>query len=325
MTFLHEIRSQKNAIRYLTSCLDRDAPSGSYLFTGPRGTGRAITAKAFILELICTEAPAKTKACGVCPTCKKIDKMVHPDVVWIKPEKNKGIKIEEIRSLRNTFSLKPYEAEFNVCVIEDAEMLTSSAANALLKILEEWPGRSVFILITDKKELLLPTVVSRCREVRFSQVSLSDTKDIIMENSEVSEQTASFLAHFSQGAPGRALEMVNEDIEVRKQEILAAMENIINEDEYVCLNWPKEGKDYLIEDIEMMILFFRDIVMGAEGIENMMFDESLMKTGTYRFFRKRPVKKIYEIIERLINMKLALTGSVNPKLAAQVLPAEIMM
>ena len=323
MTSFSDIKGQKNAVRFLSNCLLKNRASGSYLFTGPSGTGRALTAKAFIMALFCSNNAGAAEPCGKCLSCLKTEKRQHPDMFWVTPEKNKNIKIEEVRDICAGFCLKPYESKFNVCVMEEAHMMTREASNAFLKMLEQPPARSLFILITDKKELLLPTVLSRCIEVRFSPVSVGDTVDIIRDSADLEEKEAYFLAHFSQGSPGTALQMINEDVSERKQKIMEMLARIAEEDNYDCLSWDKEGRDYLSEDIEMLIMFFREIVMIREDLGNVMFEKSIQNTTMYQFFGKYSIEKIYGIMERLINIKLALGGNVNSKLAAQILPRAV--
>jgi len=323
MVLLNAIKGQKNAVKYLSNSLSLNRIANSYLFSGPEGTGRVPTAKAFIMALICKDGGAPEGACGVCASCRRIDTLEHPDIVWIKPEKNKTIKIEEIRKVKDRLNLKPYESDRNVCVVEDAHAMTVEASNALLKILEEPPGNSVLILATNKKELLLETVISRCSEVRFHSLSMEDTKNIVMEDSDIAEDKAYFLAYFSQGSPGRALEMIEEDVLHRKDTLLGLVDNIVEEENAGCLNWDEASKDQLIEDIEMLIMFFRDITIGREGLEDKVFDRTIMKTGMYDFFKKYPTAKIYDTIDRLIRLKRGLMGNVNPKLVTQVLPGQL--
>ena len=320
MPFFSDIKGQKTAVKFLSNCLRKERARGSYLFTGPAGTGRALTAKAFIMALFCGVGQGPAEPCGQCPACVKTAKLEHPDICWVVPEKNKNIKIEEIRDICGKFCLKPYESNFNVCVLEEAHMMTTEASNAFLKMLEQPPPGALFVLITDKKELILPTVLSRCVEVRFSSLSAEDTKNIIISSGETDEKKAEFLAYFSQGSPGIALEIINEDMDQRKQEILKLIMSIVSDDDHACFNWDREGKDYLLEDIEMLIMFFRDIAMGKENLEKVMFDKSILDSEMHRFFEKCSVEKIFEIMERLINVKLALFGNANPKLAMQVLP-----
>ncbi|MFH1394741.1 MAG: DNA polymerase III subunit delta' [Candidatus Omnitrophota bacterium] len=323
MILLSEIKGQDNAVKYLSNCIKAGRIAGSFLFCGPEGTGRALAAKSFVKALICSKKTEEEKGCERCFTCRKIDGGSHPDIVWIKPEKNKKIKIEEIRNVKEVLSLKPYEAGVSACVIEDAHMITQEAANALLKILEEPPKTAVIILITSRKELLLATVVSRCSEVRFSCLPIELAKSIVMKQSDLKDSDAYFLACLAQGSPGKALEMMNEDIGERKRECLAMLEQILDEDGCACLSWPRESKDYLIEDVEMMIMFFRDVVMEKEGVKNVVFDKNIFDSKMYSFFKKSGINEIYEIVEKLVNIRRALMGNVNPKLAAQILPGRL--
>jgi len=202
-------------------------------------------------------------------------------------------------------------------------MMTAEAANALLKVMEEPPGRSLIILITDKKELLLQTVVSRCSEVRFCPLPVADTREIIMSASGVDEETAMFLAYFSQGSPGRALLMIEEGFRERRDEFISMIDSIANESAPACLNWNSEDKNRLLEDLEMLIMFFRDVAMGKEGLKDLILDKDAAGTDMYRFFGKYTMDKIYGTVERLIKIKLALPGNINPKLVAQALPGII--
>ncbi|MGB2601864.1 MAG: DNA polymerase III subunit delta' [Candidatus Omnitrophota bacterium] len=321
MVLLKDVKGQNNVIRYLSNSLSSGRTYSSYLFTGPEGVGRTLVAKAFVMALMCDDKPNDTDSCGECPTCRRIEAGDHPDIIWIKPEKNKAIKIEQVRGAKDALSLKPYESKRIVCVIEDAHLMTRDAANALLKVLEEPPGHSVIILTTNKKELLLETVISRCSEVRFRSLSIADTKDIIMrEDESLDEEFALFLAHFSQGSPGRALEMVEEGVLERKDSILGILDTVVKEENSVCLNWDIENKTGLLEDIDILIMVFRDIVLASEGAVDMIVDKDVLGTEAYSYFEKYPVDEIYSIVEKLVNMRRALMGNVNPKLVAQALP-----
>lgn len=306
MVLLKDIQGQNNAIRYLSGSLSSGKRASSYLFFGPEGVGRALTAKAFLAAVMCGEKPGSGDACGQCSVCGRINELNHPDVMWISPGKNKKIKIDEVRKIKDVLNLKPYEGAVNACVIEDAHMMTVEGANALLKVLEEPPERSILILISSKKELLLPTVVSRCTEVRFNSLPVETAKDIIMRHSDVDEGEARFLAHFSEGAPGRALEIINDGILQRKQDLIEMLKKTAGEKDASSLLWDEDKKDALLEDLELLIVFFRDIALEKPEMSDL--------------FEKYPVGKISSIVERLIGLRQALLGNVNPKLVAQVLP-----
>jgi DNA polymerase-3 subunit delta' len=321
MILFNDIKGQDNAIRYLRNIMSSGRIAGSYLFSGPQGVGRALTAKAFIAALICPESRGKGAPCGVCPDCMKIETSGHPDVIWIKPVKNKNIKIEEIRAARDELNLKPFGSLFNACVIEDAHMMTREASNALLKILEEPPARSIIVLISNKKELMPETVISRCMEVRFRPLTVPDTKELVMGAVEgLSEEDAFFMARFSQGSPGKALEMIEEGVVDRKDALIKMVDGMIGERSLSCVKWDQENKDLLLEDLEVLLMFFRDIALGKEGAGEMVIDDDVIRSGMFAFFGKCSADRIYNIIERLIEMKRALMGNVNPKLVAQALP-----
>jgi len=324
MISLKEIKGQSNAVRLLSNSLKKLSFSKSYLFSGPDGVGKGLTVKAFLLSILCPEKDAEHMACLTCPVCKRIAASEHPDIHWIKPEKNKSIKIDDIRSLRDSMNLKPYEAILNAGIIEDAHLMTEEAQNALLKVLEEPPGNSILVLITNKKELLLPTVVSRCAEVRFSFLSIKETTDIVTKNLDLEPSSIEVLSYFSQGSPGTALKMVEEGVLARKKELISLIEDIVKEEAPYCLNWDSENRDVLFEDIEMVIMFLRDVLFGIEGYSAKVLDRSFFQTGIYRHFSKYNAEKIYKIVVELIKVKKALFGNANPKIVSRVLPGILM-
>jgi len=185
------------------------------LFTGIDGIGRYQAAVRFALALNCTGQAAiridsfdqdsfddkddtsHFPACETCPSCKKIISGSHPDILHIKPA-GSAIKIDQIRSLRDTLSLKPYEACHRVAILEKAQVMTIPAANALLKILEEPPQRTTMILIANKSSDLLSTIVSRCQQIRFAPVpddqiicSLADRQGVGMKRVHIAAAMAS--------------------------------------------------------------------------------------------------------------------------------------
>ena len=323
MISLNNIKGNKTSIKYLKQCLVQKRTHNSYLFSGPDGIGKALTAKAFIGSLVCKNKTKEFEGCRECSSCKRIDLNEHPDVVWIEPEKNRSIKIEEIRKAKETLSLKPYESPLSICVIVDAHRMTVESSNALLKLLENPPGKSVLLLITNKKELILPTVISRCSEVRFSSLPIKDVTEIICQNIEIEKKEAEFLSFFSGGSPGKALEMVEDNVPERKNEIIDLYKEILDSKNEWCNNWDKEDKDSILEDIEILIMFFRDLVMLGEGNEDILLDRSLKEYNIEEVIEKYDVNKIFKILKNLIKLRSSLERNANPKIVAQVLPGMV--
>jgi DNA polymerase-3 subunit delta' len=271
------------------------------------------------MELICRERSSGA-ACGNCSSCKRINILQHPDLLYIKPKKNGTIKIDEIREAKEKLRLKPYEALLSVCLIEDAHRMTEQASNALLKLLEEPPGESMLILVSDKKENLLPTVLSRCTEVRFRPLPVKTARDIIMKVSGVSEEEALFLAYFSQGSPGLAIEMIRNEVFRNRQSSTEKLEEILFGGDLSCVCWDSEKKDDLVEAVDLLVMMLRDIVMAREGCQEKMLRPDTVKSGIYAFLGGYSYDRLHDILDKLSRLKSALLGSVNPRLVAQVLP-----
>lgn len=139
----------------------------AYLVVGsPRGNALAFS-ESFIQFLFCRD---KNRPCGKCPECDRVKRHEHPDVLWLQPEtKSRRIDIEQIREeLTPRISRTSYGGSYKVGVILYADRLTEGAANAFLKTLEEPPGSSLLLLVTNSVQNLLPTIVSRCQRVVLS-------------------------------------------------------------------------------------------------------------------------------------------------------------
>jgi len=166
------IIGQEHILNYLKKSIEKNRVSHAYLFEGLEGLGTKVVALWFAKYLECQSQKA-IKPCGVCQSCKDIDKNRYPDLAIISIKDNKKeISIEQIRELKRHLSLSAYSGLYKIAIIKEADKMTSEAANALLKTLEEPQGNTVLILITSTPSLLPKTIVSRCEEIKFKTVSL---------------------------------------------------------------------------------------------------------------------------------------------------------
>lgn len=322
MVSLSGIKGQSSAISFLRSILSSGRIRNTLLFSGPEGVGKFTSAKAFVMALLCRNRDkAGEDACTSCSTCHRVDTFNHPDVLWIKQEKNSLVKIDSIRATRESLALRPYESERNVCVIENAHMMTEEAQNALLKLLEEPPAHSLIILITSKKELLLRTVRSRSLDVRFSPIPLADTEAILAElKPDLDKESRYFFVNLSQGSPGKAIQMIDEGYLNEKESLIMFFNSALDDKKVPYFDWEGKNKDKLIEDIELAIMFFRDIVFGKVNLEEMILDKKIINSSMYKFFRKYKLDKLCKIMTQLVSLKNDLTRGVNPRLVIQALP-----
>jgi DNA polymerase III subunit delta' len=178
------IVGQGPAIRSLTQILKSGRMPHALLFTGIDGVGKRTAAVRLAMAANCRPGPALKRPetvaanpdappghpCGQCGPCSRIAQGIHPDVTLVLPEGG-VIKIAQIRNLCRILSMKPFEGETRVAILIDAHLMNPSAANALLKVLEEPPEKTLLILTAGQSADFLPTIVSRCQHIRFNPVS----------------------------------------------------------------------------------------------------------------------------------------------------------
>jgi DNA polymerase-3 subunit delta' len=192
---LQDILGQERAIRVLHQALAHDRVAQAYLFYGPSGTGKKLTAVQFTKALYCASASAD--ACDHCVSCSKIDAGNHPDILTISAE-GPSIGIEHIRTVQHHLSYRPYEQQRITVIVDGCELLTAPAANALLKTLEEPPECALLILLTGKKAALPLTLTSRCQLVPFQPLSPAHMQAIFVQQG-LDETEASLAATLSEG------------------------------------------------------------------------------------------------------------------------------
>jgi len=170
----------------------------SWLFTGPPGSGRSNAAVAFAAALLCEKS-----GCSVCTNCLTVKIGSHADVELIHTE-GLSIKVDEVRELITRTSWSPSVGNYRVVVIEDADRLTESAANALLKVIEEPGARTVWLLCAPTLTDVLPTIRSRCRHLTLRTPSIRAVAKLLIERDGVDPELAEFAASAVQGHIGRA-------------------------------------------------------------------------------------------------------------------------
>ena len=186
----------------------------AWLFTGPPGSGRSNAALAFAAALVC-----KSAGCNDCIDCKTALAGTHADVELVKTE-GLSIKIDEVRDLITRASWSPAVGNYRIVVIEDADRLTESAANALLKVIEEPGLRTVWLLCAPSATDVLPTIRSRTRSLVLRTPSVAAVA-ALLEEEKFSSAMANFAARASQGHIGRARHLAkSEDARTRRQAIL---------------------------------------------------------------------------------------------------------
>jgi DNA polymerase-3 subunit delta' len=187
----------------------------AWVFTGPPGSGRSSAAVAFAQALICPN-----NGCGTCNDCNSAKTHGHPDVEIIRTE-GLSIKVEEVRELLTRVAWSPSMGGWRVVVMEDADRLTESAANALLKAIEEPGTRTVWLLCAPTLHDVLPTIRSRCRHLQLRTPSLEAVTNVLINRDNIPPGMADFAARVSQGHIGRAKYLAtNESVRSNRKTIM---------------------------------------------------------------------------------------------------------
>jgi len=238
----------RRLIALLARSVHRGMLPPSLIFSGPAGAGKRQAAVATAQAINCLSPSGEGEsydACGTCAACTRIAQGMHPDVIIVEPSDSGSIKIEPIREVIKSAGYRPFEGRRRVVIINEADAMASSPQNALLKILEEPPPSSVFILVTARPDMLLPTVQSRCQRVRFQ---LAEQGALDADAMEVAR---------------RVLELAAASDEPR-QRIEAAKELLVNTGA-----GGREDREQLASHLHAMASLIRDVELlssrGASG------------------------------------------------------------
>lgn len=254
------------AVELLERCIRAGTTSHAYLIVGPAQVGKTTLAKVFAQTLLCQGA---SPPCSACRACRLVGADRHPDVSLIAPEDSR-IKIEIIRELQQTLSLSPVEGAYRVCIVRQVDVATPSAANCLLKTLEEPPQRVILILTADRVELLLPTIVSRCQILSLRPVSTERIVAALQERG-IKRERARLLGSLARGRVGWALE-ASEDKRVmaRREEVLEMLLSLEEASYQARFSWAEKlARDpgRVPQVLDVLSSWWHDVLVLASGSE----------------------------------------------------------
>lgn len=286
MSGFDSIIDQDRPVRILSTFLQHGTIPHALLLTGIEGVGKENAAIAFATACNCRGehaghrsrqetppapngrytalGPMPTSPCGDCKACRKIESGNHPDIIRVKPS-GAFIKIDQIRSLCQILAMKPYEARIRVVIISDAQAMNPPAGNALLKVLEEPPERTVLILLATQRADLLPTIVSRCQHIRFNPISRKSLESLLIRKYELTPQTAMIITPMANGSLSRALSMYRSDWIHRRNWLINELNSLSSMPVGRLMAFGEQlsrDKDLVGEAIDVMTSWFRDLIVG---------------------------------------------------------------
>jgi DNA polymerase-3 subunit delta' len=309
----------------LQAHLAGDQVRHAYLFVGPEGVGKHTLAARFTQAVLCESPVQPGELCGTCPACRRVLAGSHPDVHTIVPEAHgEALKVDQIRQLQRQIVLAPYAGGRRVVIFPDFGQASRSAANAMLKTLEEPPDPVILLLCAASRESLLETIVSRCETLSLRPVAVGTLMQALQQRGASSEQ-AQLLATVSAGLPGRALQYLESPHFIEQREgRLSDLQTLLNADRrkrFAIAEQMAKGKDLAAQREEVQAVlqtwlsWWRDSLLLALGLEVYMHNpdqraelESL--TARVRFEKLwralQATRKTIEAIDQYANLRLAL-------------------
>ncbi|MDX9728852.1 MAG: DNA polymerase III subunit [Bacteroidales bacterium] len=310
-----QIPGQKAVIDRLRNSVAENRVSHALLFYGPEGSGKFAIALAFARYISCENRTAED-ACGICPSCSKYNKLIHPDLHFVFPVIKKKsntepvsdlfisqwremvlrspwfslttwteamevaneqalIPVAESAEIIRKLSLKSFESDFKIMIIWLPEKMNAETANKILKIIEEPPARTLFILVSEEDEKLLPTITSRCQHIRIPSIPSEDLSAHLVSAMGVDPVKAPEIAAIANGNMVRAMELVREDdnTAIHLDRFTKLMRTAWTRDIHALVTWSEEtaalGRERQKSFLSYSLRMIREnFILNFNGREN---------------------------------------------------------
>ena len=314
-----KIKGQDRQIEILINAIKRRNVSHAYLFTGIPGIGKRTTATAMAKVLNCEVTNGDF--CDCCISCKKIEHRNHPDILWIEPEGD-YIKIDQIRRMQEQIKYKPYEGKSKVVITDKAEKMNLQSSNCLLKTLEEPPPHTVLILLTTAPFQVLPTIRSRCQRVMFQPLSAELIVEVLREKQGGESGKLKLIASLAGGSIGKAIQWMERGVLKERKKLLEKINHLNKGYVTEILDLAEslgEDKETLIENLDLLRLWFRDLLIFKETAQPKHLINRDLKSDVSKIAYRSSLPALFEKVQTLNEAQLALQGNVNPRIAMETM------
>lgn len=232
----------------------------AYIFEGEKGIGKLKAARLFAASLVCENG--KLAPCGNCPACIGARADTNPDIRYISSDTKKSIGVDIMREIITDAYIRPFESRKKVYVIKEGDLLTEQAQNSFLKILEEPPEYTIFIILVSNLSSLLETIKSRCNIIRFTSLKKDEIKEYIKKN--YPDYDADFLANYAEGNPGKVDELMEQEgFFALRQSALKMILSLVSSHKisaYKVAEFMEENKDDAEQILQIWQSMIRDII-----------------------------------------------------------------
>ena len=319
MYTFEEIRGNTSLVEQLRRSAASGRSSHAYLFLGGAGAGKRLIANTFAKALQCE---GEKRPCDSCKSCHAFNHGNHPDVIYFQPLKNgKTYTIEDVREqLLETVDLKPFQYEKKIYIIEKADTLNIQSQNALLKTLEEPPAHAVFLLLAERAEAFLPTILSRVVVMKIRPLSAETIADYLMQAGHLAEESH-ILSAYAQGRIGQALELVgDEGFREMRQDILGKLEALPSMSEGDAYLLAKDFEVYKndLRFLDIMELWYRDLLTAKSLREEGYLIQRDKKDAIFRA-AKEPAALLAKKAAAVRTARMGLAQNANFRLTMEVM------
>lgn len=337
MKYSWNVIGHEQTIRFLEKLLDVSNRPHGYLFYGGKGLGKDSLVQQFIQQLMCQKHHIKNNSipeCIPCGGCEHCNQKQHPDICIIDREVDektgklkKNIGIEQIRVLQGQLQKGTFLGAYNCGLIQNAHLLSDSAANSLLKLLEEPPKQTLLFLTADTLVTIPKTIMSRCQLVHIGQVATEAIK-IALEENGIESEKAQRIAQVAQGAPQYALSLAQntekqEAYYKKIQEILRILQAPNYERFQIIDGSLKEYKGvsaqlrYVSEFVSLLNSVLRDILLISYGISSEFRVHMIIQQDLEKLTQKYSSERIKGLLIQNKRFLQQVNKNINPQLALE--------
>jgi DNA polymerase-3 subunit delta' len=315
-----DVIGQARVVAGLGRAVETGRVPHAYLFEGPPGVGKRGTALGLALALNCAALPGR--GCGTCETCRRIEAGLHPDVPTFAPD-GPQLVIDQAKAIVALAQSRPHEAAVRLIVVDDADTLNASAANSLLKTLEEPAPRNHLVLCTSAPDRLLPTIRSRAQRVRFRALA-EDALLAIAAAHGIDRARAEVAVALADGSAARMLTSARADdgaawdavAQLRAAVTAPGMTPAL--DAASALASDKENKQALPPLVALLARVYRDALVTSAGAPEL----ALFADRARELAGLEPTR-LLRALGAIVEADTALTSNVNPTLALERLLVQL--
>jgi DNA polymerase III subunit delta' len=312
------------AVSLLSGQIERQNTSHAYLFTGPTGVGRRTLALKLATKI---NQPQSSTPEESNLYSKQMERMEHVDLSVLKRNVGeKNIKIDAVRALQKSVYLSPYMASNRIALILNFEDANPSAANAILKTLEEPPKSTILLLTAANVESLLPTIVSRCEEIRLRPLPIEEVAKGLETKWNVSFEQANLLAHISGGRVGYALYLQqNPDVLAQREKFISQHIMLLSAGRVARFQYAQQSskdRESFMHMLQIWLSFWRDMMVVSVNQNNSILNLD-MKKEINQFASQIPASIILNTVRLIENTMKQMHYNINLRLAAESMLLEI--